>query len=45
MIDRVEITSDRSSRLQIFFKTGDLKNSAIFTRKHLCLSLFVIKLL
>ena len=25
----------RSSRLQIFFKIGDLKNFAIFTGKHL----------
>ena len=43
-IDHVEITSDRNSRSLMFFKTGDLKNSAIFTRKHLCLSLFLIKL-
>ena len=28
----------------MFFKTSDLKNSAIFTRKHLCWSLFLIKL-
>ena len=32
----VEITSDGSSHLQMFFKTGDLKNLAIFKRKHLC---------
>ena len=29
----------------MFFKSGDPKNSAIFTRKHLCLSIFLIKLL
>ena len=30
----------RSSRLQVFFKIGIVKNFAIFTRKHLCWSLF-----
>ena len=30
----------RSSRLQMFFKTGVLKNFAIFTGKHLLESLF-----
>ena len=39
------IASDRSSCLQMFFKTDDLKKLAVFTRKHLCLSLFLIKLL
>ena len=34
----------RSSRLQMFFKKGVLKNIAIFTAKHLCWSLFLIKL-
>ena len=38
------ITKDRSSRCQIFFKLGILKNFAIFTRKHLRWSLFLIKL-
>ena len=33
----------RSSRLQMFFKIGVLKNFAIFTGKHLCWSLFLIK--
>ena len=33
----------RSSRLQMFFKIGALKNFPIFTRKHLCWSLFLIK--
>ena len=32
-----------SSRLQMFLKTGVLKNFAIFTRKQLCQSLFLIK--
>ena len=40
--DNVEMTSDRSSCLQMLLKTGDLKNSTI-ERKHLCLSLFLIK--
>ena len=41
MIDRFEITADRSSRLKTFFKEGNLKYSSIFTRKHLLLeSLF-----
>ena len=31
------------SRQQIFFKIGVLKNFAIFTEKHLCWSLFLIK--
>ena len=34
-----------SSCLQVFFKTGVLKNFAIFTRKHLCWSLFLILVL
>ena len=34
----------RSSRSQKFFKIGVLKNFAIFTGKHLCWSLFLIKL-
>ena len=43
-IDRVLNTPLRSSRLQIFFKSGVLKNFANFTGKHLCLNLFLIKL-
>ena len=35
----------RSSRLQMFFKIFVLKNFSIFTGKHLCWSLFLIKLL
>ena len=34
----------RSSHLQIFYKTRVLKNFSKFTRKHLCWSLFLIKL-
>ena len=34
----------RSSLSQMFFKVGSLKNFAIFTGKHLCWSLFLIKL-
>ena len=34
----------KSSRSQMFFKTDVLKNFAIFTEKHLCWSLFLIKL-
>ena len=37
-------TKDRSSRSQIFFKIGVLKISVNFTGKHLCWSLFLIKL-
>ena len=33
--DHVEITSDKSSHSQMFFKTVHLKTSAIFTRKRL----------
>ena len=33
----------RTSRLQLFFKIGVLKNFAIFTRKHLCWSLYLKK--
>ena len=36
-------TMYRSSRLQLFFNMGVLKNFAIFTGKHLCWSLFLIK--
>ena len=34
----------KSSRLQMFFKIGSIKNFAIFTGKHLCWELFLIKL-
>ena len=34
----------RSSRSQMFFEIGVLKNFAIFTTKHLCCILFLIKL-
>ena len=34
----------KSSRSQMFFKTAVLKNLAIFPGKHLCWSLFLIKL-
>ena len=34
----------RSSRSQMFFKIGVLKNVSIFAKKHLCSSLFLIKL-
>ena len=34
----------KSSRLQMFFKIGSIKNFAIFTGKHLCWGLFLIKL-
>ena len=34
----------RTSRLQMFFKVGALKNFAIFTEKHLCWILCLIKL-
>ena len=33
----------RSSRSQMFFKIGVLKNLAIFTGKHMCWSLFLIR--
>ena len=33
--------TSRSSRLQMFFKIGVLKNCANFTGKHLCWSLFL----
>ena len=33
----------QSSRSQMFFKKSDLKNFTIFTGKHLCCSLFIIK--
>ena len=34
----------RSSRSQMFFKIAVLKNFAVLSRKHLCWSLFLIKL-
>ena len=34
----------RSSHSQTFFEIGALKNLAIFARKHMCWSLFLIKL-
>ena len=36
--------SFRGSHLQMFFKTDVFENFAIFTGKHLCWSLFIIKL-
>ena len=36
--------SSRSSRKQMFFNVSVLKNFAIFTEKHLCSSLFWIKI-
>ena len=33
----------RSSRLQMFFEISVLKNVTIFTGKHLCCSLFLMK--
>ena len=39
-----EAATIRSSRLQMFFKIGVLKNFAIFTGKHPCWSLFKITL-
>ena len=38
------IRSYKSSRSQMFFKKGVLKNFTILTRKHLCWNLFVIQL-
>ena len=35
---------DCSSHLQIFFRIDVLKNLGIFTGKHLCWSLFLVKL-
>ena len=43
-ISNLEMIRFRSSRLQMFLKIGVLKNFANFTRKYLCLSLFLIKL-
>ena len=40
----VEMIKATSSCLQMFFKLGVLKYFAIFTRKHLYRSLFLIKL-
>ena len=40
----VKLLTVRSSRSQMFFKMGALKNPAIFTEKHLCWSLFLTKL-
>ena len=34
---------ERSSRWQMFFKIGALKNFANFTEKHLCWGLFITK--
>ena len=43
-VESVKIFRDlfRNSRLQIFFKIGVLKNLAIITKKHLCLSLIFL---
>ena len=44
MISFLNPMKGRSTRLQMFFKIGVLKNFANFTRKHLCWSFFLIKL-
>ena len=41
----ITFTTIRSSRLQVFYKIGVLENFAYVTGKHLCWSLFLIKLL
>ena len=43
-IPYIELTFNRCSCSQMFFKIGVLKNFAIFTWKHLCWSLFLTKL-
>ena len=43
-IPYIELTFNRSSCSQMFFKIGVVKNFAIFTGKYLCWSLFQIKL-
>ena len=40
----VELWTNRSSRSEMFFEIGVLKNSALFTGKHLCWSLFLMNL-
>ena len=40
----IHVEKRSNSLLQMFFKTGVLKNFAIPTGKHLCWSLFLIKL-
>ena len=44
-IDSDDLCIIRNSCPQIFFKIGVLKNFEIFTGKHLCWSLFLVKLL
>ena len=43
-LEFVTLIKSRSSRSQMFFKIGVLRNFKIFTGKHLCQSLFLIKL-
>ena len=40
----VFVVTNRTSHSQMFFKTSVFRNFANFTGKHLCLSLFLIKL-
>ena len=40
---KLNVPQSRRGRLQMFFKIGIFKNFAIFTGKHLCWSLFLIK--
>ena len=42
VINSIDWKCYRSSRLQMFFKIGVLKNFAIFTGKHMCWSLFLV---
>ena len=45
LLDNLKHAKGRSSRPEVFYKKGVLKNFAKFTGKHLCQSLFLIKLL
>ena len=45
LLDNLKHANGRSSRPEVFYKKGVLKNFAKFTGKHQCQSLFLIKLL
>ena len=44
IFDKFLFSRHKSNRLQMYFKLGALKNFAIFTGKHLCWSLFLLRI-
>ena len=44
IFEKLLFSKHESNRLQMYFKLGALKSFAIFTGKHLCWSLFLLRI-